>query len=62
MFDPSDDSCLTDSNPSATRNQLSYWCLAFEVRTNFQRLLKIQHRLQFSRRVKPCRLGRIEKG
>src|SRR5437016_1686592 len=43
IFDPPGDSWLTDGNPSANRNQLSYWCLAFEVRPQFQRLLKIQH-------------------
>src|SRR6266853_4875331 len=30
----------------ATRNQLSYWCLAFEVRPEFWQLLKIRHRLR----------------
>jgi hypothetical protein len=43
IFDLSGDSRLTDGNPSANANQLSYWCLAFEVRPQFQRLLKIQH-------------------
>jgi len=28
----SNDSRLTDGNPGATRNQLSRWCLAFELR------------------------------
>jgi hypothetical protein len=45
IFDLPDDSRLTEGNRSATRNQLSYWCLAFEVRPQFRRLLKIQHRL-----------------
>jgi hypothetical protein len=34
----------TDGNPSATRNQFSCWSLGFEVRPEFQRLLKIQRR------------------
>jgi hypothetical protein len=34
-----------NGNISATRNQLRYLSLAFEVRPQFQRLLKIQHRL-----------------
>jgi hypothetical protein len=33
----------TDGNTSATRNQLTYWYLAFEVRPQFQHLLRIQH-------------------
>src|ERR1700692_4162280 len=34
----------TDGNPGSTRNQLSYWPLAFEVRPHFQHAPKIQHR------------------
>src|ERR1700676_5386449 len=45
IFDLPDDSRLTEGNHSATRNQLIYWCLAFEIRPQFWRLLKIQHRL-----------------
>jgi len=45
IFDMPDDSRLTEGNRSATRNQLIYWCLAFEVRPQFRRLLKIRHRL-----------------
>jgi hypothetical protein len=29
---------LIDGNPSAIRNQLSYWWLVFEARPQFQRL------------------------
>src|ERR1700676_5037347 len=49
----------TDGNPGSTRNQLSYWPLAFEVRPHFQHVLKIQHRC--AGRVKPCRFERIER-
>jgi hypothetical protein len=42
MFDLSNESRLTDGNPGATRNQLSRWCLAFELRLQFQLLPKIQ--------------------
>jgi hypothetical protein len=42
MFDLSNESRLTDGNPRATRNQLSLWCLAFELRLQFQLLPKIQ--------------------
>ena len=43
IFDMPDDSRLNEGNRSAICNQLSYWCLAFEVRPQFRRLLKIQH-------------------
>jgi hypothetical protein len=43
IFDLSGEARLTDSNPSAIRNQLSYWRLAFEVMPQFQRLPEIQH-------------------
>jgi hypothetical protein len=42
MSDLSDDSRPTDGNPGATRNRLSCWYLAFEVRLQFQLLPKIQ--------------------
>jgi hypothetical protein len=45
---------------NATRNQLTYWCLAFEITPQFQRLLKIQHRLLGLGRAKSRRGGRIE--
>jgi hypothetical protein len=43
IFDLANDSRThTNGNPSATRNQLSYWSLVFEVMPQFQRLPKIQ--------------------
>src|SRR6202051_886209 len=38
----------TEGNPGSTRNQLSYWTLAFEVRPHFQHAPKIQHRCRMS--------------
>jgi hypothetical protein len=34
----------TEGNPGTIRKQLSCWSLAVEVRPQFQRLLKIEHR------------------
>ncbi len=57
----SNDSRLTEGNPSATRNQLSYWCLACEVRPQFRRLLKIQHRLRVWLTQNPAGSGELKK-
>jgi hypothetical protein len=45
MFDCRTIHGLIEGNPSAIHNRLIYWCLTFELRPQFQRLPKIQHRL-----------------
>jgi hypothetical protein len=62
MFDCRTIHGFMDGNPSAIRNRLSYWCLAFAVRPHFQRLPKIQHRLSVWDAQNPVGSGSLGAG